>query len=157
MQGLQGDSKVTLLRCCVSAPPSILKPGKWFRTSRVQTDAPGHSMLQHDMPDDEDPNCEEARKKKLSRPCHGARGSPPRTPRRAHPSSQPTHPTRPGRPLVPAYGSGGSLSSCSSLACFSAMVSRSHLILPTVNQKVSCDPVSSAEPLSSSLTGSWVP
>ena len=35
-------------------------------TSRVQEDAPGHSILQHDMPDDEDPNCEDARKKKLS-------------------------------------------------------------------------------------------
>ena len=35
-------------------------------TSRVQEDAPGHSILQHDMPDDEDQNCEDAKKKKLS-------------------------------------------------------------------------------------------
>ncbi len=35
-------------------------------TSRVPEDASGHSILQHDMPDDEDPNLEDARKKKLS-------------------------------------------------------------------------------------------
>ena len=39
-------------------------------TSRVQEDAPGHSILQHDMPDDEDLNCEDARKKKLSPAAH---------------------------------------------------------------------------------------
>ena len=32
-------------------------------TSRVPEDAPGHSILQHDMPDDEDPNCEDVRKR----------------------------------------------------------------------------------------------
>ena len=35
-------------------------------SSRVPEDSPGHSILQHDMPDDEDPNCEDAKKKKLS-------------------------------------------------------------------------------------------
>ena len=35
-------------------------------TSDVSGGAPGHSVLQHDMPDDEDPNCEKARKKKLA-------------------------------------------------------------------------------------------
>ena len=60
------------------------------------------------------------------RPCHGARGIPPRTRRRARPSSQPPQQAHPGRPLVPAYGSGGFLSSSSSLARSSAQVSRSH-------------------------------
>ena len=46
-------------------------------TSRVPEDAPGHSVLQHDMPDDEDLNCEDARKKKL---VH-TRSSLPLTPR----------------------------------------------------------------------------
>ena len=35
-------------------------------TSRVPEDAPGHSILQDNMPDDEDVHCEEARKKKLT-------------------------------------------------------------------------------------------
>ena len=35
-------------------------------TSQVQVEAPGHSILQHDMPDDEDLNSEDAKKKKLS-------------------------------------------------------------------------------------------
>ena len=32
-------------------------------TSDVSEGDPGHSILQHDMLDDQDPNCEEARKK----------------------------------------------------------------------------------------------
>ena len=43
-------------------------------SSLVSEDAPGHSILQHDMPDDEDPNCEDARKKKLSQ-CPAAHPS----------------------------------------------------------------------------------